>query len=299
MATSRTRVLVAIVAGLTIAAIAAAITHAHGVRAEHETVAGESAAGPTSSEEQGDESPVQAPSFSSLSHSVSQPVVITAGRHDTSPPLRTIPVGAPTRNPRGEGPENPARPLSPGPGIVGRDQAIQASGPSVPMPALGVSFDGVNNRNGVLPPDTNGDVGPTQYVQIVNLSFEVYDKTGSSSTGRPTSTRSSRASAGRARPRTTATRSSSTTSSRTVGDHASSTFRTPERSLLPVRRRLQDRPTRPARTTATSSVSSDLHQRLPEARRLARRLLRSFNDFQNASAVLGAQRLSPSNAHRC
>ena len=49
------------------------------------------------------------------------------------------------------------------------------------MPLLAaptVNFDGVNNLNGVLPPDTNGDVGPNHYVQWVNLSFAIYNKSG-------------------------------------------------------------------------------------------------------------------------
>src|SRR5262249_43377914 len=37
---------------------------------------------------------------------------------------------------------------------------------------------GLNNRNGVLPPDTEGDVGPNHYVQWINLSLAVYSKTG-------------------------------------------------------------------------------------------------------------------------
>jgi hypothetical protein len=41
-----------------------------------------------------------------------------------------------------------------------------------------LSFEGVNNINGVLPPDTVGDVGPNHYVQAVNLAFAIYDKTG-------------------------------------------------------------------------------------------------------------------------
>ena len=40
-------------------------------------------------------------------------------------------------------------------------------------------FDGIGNLSGVLPPDTNGDVGPSHYVQWVNLSFAVYNKAGS------------------------------------------------------------------------------------------------------------------------
>ncbi|HAB53869.1 MAG TPA: hypothetical protein DCE80_17110 [Ignavibacteriales bacterium] len=42
-----------------------------------------------------------------------------------------------------------------------------------------LNFDGVDNRNGVLPPDTQGDVGPNHYVQMVNLSFQIWDKNGS------------------------------------------------------------------------------------------------------------------------
>ncbi|MEJ2710412.1 MAG: Ig-like domain-containing protein [Anaerolineales bacterium] len=40
------------------------------------------------------------------------------------------------------------------------------------------SFEGVSNVNGVLPPDTVGDIGPNHYVQMVNLSFAVYDRSG-------------------------------------------------------------------------------------------------------------------------
>ncbi|MGW4161697.1 hypothetical protein [Streptomyces sp. NPDC004788] len=37
-------------------------------------------------------------------------------------------------------------------------------------------FEGVNNVNGIFPPDTNGDVGPKHYIQQVNSSFQIYDK---------------------------------------------------------------------------------------------------------------------------
>ena len=46
------------------------------------------------------------------------------------------------------------------------------------MPATGVNFEGIGNVNGVLPPDTNGEVGRNHYVQMVNLSMAVYDKSG-------------------------------------------------------------------------------------------------------------------------
>ncbi|NOX48290.1 MAG: T9SS type A sorting domain-containing protein [Chlorobi bacterium] len=49
-----------------------------------------------------------------------------------------------------------------------------------PMQSKGpvVSIDGVGNVNGVYPPDTDGDVGPNHYFQMINLSFAIYDKVG-------------------------------------------------------------------------------------------------------------------------
>ena len=46
------------------------------------------------------------------------------------------------------------------------------------MPAPITNFEGINNVSSVLPPDTQGDVGPNHYVQWVNMSFAVYDRTG-------------------------------------------------------------------------------------------------------------------------
>ena len=55
----------------------------------------------------------------------------------------------------------------------------QLEGPSVP--ATLVSIEGINNGDNtlpVLPPDPVGDVGPNHYVQMVNLMFAIYDKSG-------------------------------------------------------------------------------------------------------------------------
>lgn len=41
-----------------------------------------------------------------------------------------------------------------------------------------VNINGTGNINGVYPPDTDGDVSPDHYVQMINLSFAVYDKNG-------------------------------------------------------------------------------------------------------------------------
>ncbi len=58
------------------------------------------------------------------------------------------------------------------------DGARQTSAIAPNAPATLVNFDGVPNLSSVLPPDTNGDVGPNHYMQWVNLSFAIYSKTG-------------------------------------------------------------------------------------------------------------------------
>ncbi|MCX6247279.1 MAG: T9SS type A sorting domain-containing protein [Bacteroidetes bacterium] len=40
------------------------------------------------------------------------------------------------------------------------------------------NFDGVGVNNGVCPPDPAGDVGPNHYVDVVNLQYAIYSKTG-------------------------------------------------------------------------------------------------------------------------
>lgn len=73
-----------------------------------------------------------------------------------------------------------------------RDGALQATqqalnsrvpGPYVPTP--GVNFEGLSNFDNfnifgfrVNPPDPVGDVGPNHYVEMINLGFAVYSKTG-------------------------------------------------------------------------------------------------------------------------
>ncbi|MBW6492234.1 MAG: PKD domain-containing protein [Lentimicrobium sp.] len=45
---------------------------------------------------------------------------------------------------------------------------------------IGKNFSGLSNSSGVAPPDTQGDVGPNHYMQMVNLSFRIWDKNGNS-----------------------------------------------------------------------------------------------------------------------
>lgn len=42
------------------------------------------------------------------------------------------------------------------------------------------NFNGLSNASGVAPPDTDGDVGPNHYMQMVNLSFQIFNKNGTS-----------------------------------------------------------------------------------------------------------------------
>ncbi len=42
------------------------------------------------------------------------------------------------------------------------------------------NFEGQNNTAGVAPPDTQGDVSPGYYFQMVNLSYEIFNKNGGS-----------------------------------------------------------------------------------------------------------------------
>ncbi|HXM23447.1 MAG TPA: hypothetical protein VN948_19480 [Terriglobales bacterium] len=66
--------------------------------------------------------------------------------------------------------------------VPGIDPAVQDEYlPKLPTTSL-LSFDGVTGQQGgAVPPDTNGSVGGTQFVEIVNVVYQVYDKT----TGQP------------------------------------------------------------------------------------------------------------------
>ncbi|HEX6293113.1 MAG TPA: hypothetical protein VFZ66_28285 [Herpetosiphonaceae bacterium] len=60
---------------------------------------------------------------------------------------------------------------------AGAEAAVQAA--QIPAPLI--TFEGLRNTDNpflVNPPDPVGDVGPNHYVEMVNLSFAVYSKTG-------------------------------------------------------------------------------------------------------------------------
>ena len=106
------------------------------------------------------------------------PTVRYAEKHDLSPPLREMPIIPPRQ--AGEIREMPNLWRQPSGGnlLAHEDAALQRTyGPNA-MPGTIVNFEGTDNLEGVLPPDTNGDVGPNHYVQTVNIHFVIYDKSG-------------------------------------------------------------------------------------------------------------------------
>jgi hypothetical protein len=113
----------------------------------------------------------------------SNPDVIKASRHDVSPPFSQMAVGAPA-NGGGSNSQTPtarstgALITNPNPDPV----AAPLAGPLTGVTSL-LDFDGQsaqNNRDlfgfAFVPPDTNGAVGATQFVQMVNVTIAVYDK---------------------------------------------------------------------------------------------------------------------------
>ena len=120
------------------------------------------------------------PKFSqAVAFDVSLPLRVLAAT-----PFRIAPVG-PSQEPVEIRPER-------GPVIKDRgyssDGALQTRGsfgPALQIPATSANFEGLSNQDNfnifgfrVNPPDPNGAVGPNHYVEIINLVFGVYSKTG-------------------------------------------------------------------------------------------------------------------------
>src|SRR5207249_1092237 len=112
---------------------------------------------------------------------------VTVGRdykHDVSPPLRDMqPVFTP---PRAEHEANVNRHINTAhqnqPDPVVQSSLAAAAMPSPILNFNGIPFPGVACN--CAPPDTNGEVGSTQYVQIVNEGYQVFNKsTGASVLG--------------------------------------------------------------------------------------------------------------------
>src|SRR5213595_1087842 len=105
--------------------------------------------------------------------------------HDVSPPLRDLARGRTA--PDAEDPANePDRgPISAGDGRYSSDGALQSALLPATIPSTQQNFEGLSNQDNfnifgfrVNPPDPDGEVGPSNYVEMVNLTFAVYDKAG-------------------------------------------------------------------------------------------------------------------------
>jgi hypothetical protein len=123
-------------------------------------------------------------------------VVVHSSHNDVSAPLREMATWslAPARGGEHEGPKNPKtgipRAIGSRPDTVVQNKFMTNVLANV-IPGLnfdGIPFPGVDCN--CAPPDTDGYVGLTQYVQIVNEGYQVFDKTDGHSVLGPASIRS-------------------------------------------------------------------------------------------------------------
>ena len=109
-------------------------------------------------------------------------VTVTSSiRYDTSPPLRSMHADPstvsrihPVRHASASGSTRaPSSAPNVAPDTSGRSRVVSTN-----IPSTNADFAGVGNLDGVMPPDSNGAAGPTQYVELINLHLAVYSKTG-------------------------------------------------------------------------------------------------------------------------
>jgi hypothetical protein len=104
----------------------------------------------------------------------SAPQVIPEDGHDTSPPLRSLPQIPPGQGVHRVIPLGQTRPpLS----TLQTDSVRQSSTPGPLVSTIGgVNLNGISS-DGFAPPDPNGSVGATQFVETVNIEYAVHNKT--------------------------------------------------------------------------------------------------------------------------
>jgi len=113
------------------------------------------------------------------------PVVVVPVRADTSRPLAELAALTPPPSARGEVVEVSPSNVDRAPFLAHAqapdhqvDRVVQGTSGPLAMPPLSLSLEGTNNVNALVPPDTNGDVGRSDYLQWVNVSFQVFAKDG-------------------------------------------------------------------------------------------------------------------------
>ena len=102
---------------------------------------------------------------------------------DKTPPLKDMPVIAPSKIDNGWKNgiiENETVNMQFGNNdhVVTDPNSVQSENGSKKTMGPIINAEGTGNVNGVYPPDTDGDVGPDHYFQMINLSFAIYDKDG-------------------------------------------------------------------------------------------------------------------------
>lgn len=116
-------------------------------------------------------------------YAIYKPIVTKAVAFDVSRPVRSMPVtnmiGGSREVHEYDGPFPRNVPNF-------RDPVVQRAMGTDPNVGPILSFEGIKNINGVLPPDPDGAIGINNFVEMVNLSFAVYDRSGNLLSG-PTS----------------------------------------------------------------------------------------------------------------
>jgi hypothetical protein len=102
-------------------------------------------------------------------------------------PERTAPGFAPAGSRAAERLENPARTAPQFPKVIKESQMVAAASPAPDANFAGLDFATFGQGH---PPDTNGDVGPNYYIETINVSIGIYDKSNGTASPRSRSTRS-------------------------------------------------------------------------------------------------------------
>ena len=123
-------------------------------------------------------------------HRTKGPVIISESQHDTGPVLREIaPLLPELSAPSEREIENNVNPNHNWSTLVPQDPVLQteANSPHLQTPNFSLEFDGIGVSSSFfcncMPPDNDGAAGMTQYVQYINLTYQVWDKQGNSVLG--------------------------------------------------------------------------------------------------------------------
>lgn len=124
----------------------------------------------------------QSPNFNQIQDQKADIQVVASYHNDTSKPLRDMKAKPAfyKQQHENENPKIPTRHTDSPDTVVQSQFSDLRSLMTVNMPSPLLNFDGIGFPGvacNCAPPDTNGEVGATQYVQIVNEGYQVFNKT--------------------------------------------------------------------------------------------------------------------------